>query len=149
MWCWWMWTIKPRAPTRAEQHGEPWENASAPGKCQRGLGVKRGWWRGRKERTQWDPRCGKGDWGAKWEDWEDKSLRQLCNEICSDGAMIQLSSRGFKRVLDGLHWIIRLLFECGVITSKRYCIRMFLIINLQLRGKCFNCVIKSLWLFII
>lgn len=36
--------------------------------------------------------------GEKWGDWEDKSLRQLCNEIYFDGAMIQLSSRGFKRM---------------------------------------------------
>lgn len=31
MWRWWMWAIKPPALTCGEQHGEPWENVSAPG----------------------------------------------------------------------------------------------------------------------
>lgn len=69
MWRWWMWAINPPALTCREQHGEPWENVSAPGKCQRGPGVRRGWWRERKMGTWRDERCGEGHW-EEWAGWE-------------------------------------------------------------------------------
>lgn len=53
----------------------------------------------KKGGAQGDPRCGKGNWGEKNE------RTRVCggsNEIYCDGAMIQLSSRGFKRLLDGV-----------------------------------------------
>lgn len=109
MWRWWMWAIKLPALTCGEQHGEPWENVSAPGKCQRGPGVKRGWWRERKK-GQRDQRCGEGDW-EEWVDWEHNSLRRQCNRIYWDITMIQLSSCAFKPMLHGVPRIGQLHFR--------------------------------------
>lgn len=72
MWRWWMWAINPAALTRREQHGEPWENVSAPGKCQRGPGVRRGWWREGRMATRRDESCREG--GIEKNEWAASRL---------------------------------------------------------------------------